>query len=76
MLAILNEGYLHIKFPRMLLNLLSIIMIIMFSYNINMDSINAIILRCLILLLFIKLITTKANRDRRRGRFFRRRCRR
>ena len=61
--AIFNESYLHIKFPRLLLNISSIFLVILFSYKINMDTVNVVILRCLILLLLIKLITPKTDRD-------------
>lgn len=61
--AILNECYLQVKFPKWLLNVVAVFSIIMFSYKINMDTVNTIILRCLILLLFIKLLTNKSSRD-------------
>lgn len=61
--AVLNESYLQVKFPKWLLNVVAVFLIILFTYKINMDTVNTIILRCLILLLFIKLLTNKANRD-------------
>ena len=61
--AIFNEAYLHIKFPRLLLNITSVLLIVYFSYKVNMNTINLVILRCLALLLLVKLVTPKTDRD-------------
>jgi hypothetical protein len=43
--AVLNESYLQVKFPKWLLNVVAVFLIILFTYKINMDTVNTIILK-------------------------------